>query len=247
MSNNFKTKKNCGFEVIQNKIWLDNNVRHGFYGKAFSLSKETIDQSSKLLKEKFKVDNFIVPFLNHGNEFVEFDTDDSLKAFNRYENECDAVIIRKSASTKNSFFGILTADCLPILINTQEAYALIHSGWQGLTNGIIERVITRLIELNKAEAYFELLIGPSISVFEYEVKEDVLSQIPANSLKYIKTENNKTFLNLAATAENQINSLLRNLSFNLEVSKVCTAKTPLFNSYRADKTLFDRNLSYIIA
>ena len=53
--------------------------------------------------------------------------------------KADAVITNK----KNLPIGILTADCVPILIydDTSKNIAAIHAGWKGAYKGIIHKVI----------------------------------------------------------------------------------------------------------
>ena len=70
--------------------------------------------------------------------------------------------------------GILTADCLPILIcsTKKKEIAAIHAGWRGLGSGIIKRALD-MFESSSEDVIAYL--GPAISseVFEvgYEVRE----------------------------------------------------------------------------
>ena len=68
--------------------------------------------------------------------------------------KADAVITNK----KRLPLGILTADCVPILIydDVSKMIAAIHAGWKGAFKGIINRVIKFMIK-NKKFTYKALL------------------------------------------------------------------------------------------
>jgi len=70
--------------------------------------------------------------------------------------------------------GVLTADCLPILVCADDGaeFAAIHAGWRGLCAGVIESCITRL--LTPRERLLAWL-GPAIGPKSYEVGDDVRS------------------------------------------------------------------------
>ena len=54
-------------------------------------------------------------------------------------HEADALI----TGEQNIALGVVTADCLPILIHDEKnrVIATIHAGWKGLRDGIIENTI----------------------------------------------------------------------------------------------------------
>jgi YfiH family protein len=87
--------------------------------------------------------------------------------------EADA-IVASIASTPGSTIGVLTADCVPILLATPrgEWVAAIHAGWRGLAQGVITATLQRLeregVQLKDARC----VIGPHIGSCCYEV--DVL-------------------------------------------------------------------------
>lgn len=75
--------------------------------------------------------------------------------------------------------GILTADCLPILIGSKadEFVAAIHGGWQGLTAGVIENSFSAFsiegISLNN----LQVAIGPAIQSCCYEFEWSLIDKI----------------------------------------------------------------------
>lgn len=76
--------------------------------------------------------------------------------------------------------GILTADCLPILVcNTLGTeIAAIHAGWRGLSN----RIIKNLLKMFHAPADQLLVyLGPAIGLDNFEVGSEVREYFLANS------------------------------------------------------------------
>jgi len=67
---------------------------------------------------------------------------------------------------------VLTADCLPLVLTNKEgtAISVIHAGWRGLADGIIEKSAACFDE--KTPAYYAWL-GPAIGPKAFEVGDDV--------------------------------------------------------------------------
>lgn len=67
--------------------------------------------------------------------------------------------------------AILVADCLPVLlINTRNGrFALAHAGWRGLAAHVVARASEELGDPGDLYAF----VGPSISVENYQVRDDV--------------------------------------------------------------------------
>ena len=84
--------------------------------------------------------------------------------------ECDAIIFNS-----NDIIGsINVADCVPICIYDTDrgTISLIHSGWKGALRGIISKVIKFMIKKGSKTKNITAVIGPSISVKNYEVQKD---------------------------------------------------------------------------
>ena len=74
--------------------------------------------------------------------------------------------------------GILTADCLPVLICDRAAtlVAAAHCGWRGLAQGVLHRLVERLTPRTDALLAW---LGPAIGPAHYEVGEDVRDALRA--------------------------------------------------------------------
>jgi hypothetical protein len=70
--------------------------------------------------------------------------------------------------------GVLTADCVPLLLADQEArvVAAVHAGWRGALAGICERAIDAMTELGARGESIAAAIGPAIEQPSYEVGPD---------------------------------------------------------------------------
>ena len=67
---------------------------------------------------------------------------------------------------------ILTADCLPIVVASEGAVAMLHAGWRGLAAGVIEEGVRTLRELD-GRGPVHAAIGPGAGPCCYEVGEEV--------------------------------------------------------------------------
>jgi YfiH family protein len=68
---------------------------------------------------------------------------------------------------------VLTADCLPIAVAAGDAVAMLHAGWRGLAEGIIEEGVRALRELGDESRSLAAAIGPGAGVCCYEVGEEI--------------------------------------------------------------------------
>lgn len=59
--------------------------------------------------------------------------------------------------------GIKTADCAPIVFWDHEKYGVVHAGWRGLVDGIVEKML-QLVDANTVHFY----VGPMLPVFEIQ-------------------------------------------------------------------------------
>jgi YfiH family protein len=75
--------------------------------------------------------------------------------------------------------GVVTADCVPILVATQtgETVAAIHAGWRGLAGGVVEAGIAALRAGTPGSPRLVAAIGPHIGPCCYEVDEPVLAAL----------------------------------------------------------------------
>ena len=170
--------------IRSKKLKIFKGISHGFFNKNGGKSegiykslncglgskdkKNNIKKNLKIVKKKICVKSKNIYLLHqiHSNKFIfinkNFDLKKKLKA--------DAVI----TDQKKLPLGILTADCVPILIydNVANIIAAIHAGWRGAFKGIIKNVINFMLKKGCRIKNIHAAIGPCITQKNYNVKQD---------------------------------------------------------------------------
>ena len=199
----------------------------------------------KKISKKIKVPNNNLVLLNqiHSNR-VKF-INKTRK--NRFAG--DGLVTNK----KNLALGILTADCAPVLIfdPKMQNIAALHAGWKGAYKNIIKNTLNKLREKGSKMRDLIAVIGPCISMENYEVKNDFLNKFLKKSYqnkKYFKFYNNKIFFSLNSYIKSQL------IKFNIKKIEIIHKDTYLkknkfFSSRRSiNEKLNDygRNISVIM-
>ena len=133
---------------------------------------------------------------------------------------------------KNISLKIKTADCLPIFFYNESPFfiGVVHAGWKGLKEGIIENACAVLRSNIKDISSVQVLIGPSISQKNYEVQDEFIDYFGS---KFIANKNGKLFLDLQTIAASRLKSLG---VANVRDVEECTYENEFYHSYRRDKT-----------
>ena len=154
---------------------------------------------------------------------------------------------------KKLALGILTADCAPILIfdPKKKIIAALHAGWKGAFKDIIGKTINKLNQKGSKSKDLIAVVGPCISIKNYEVKKDFLNKFLKKSqknIKFFKLYNKKIFFSL--------NSYIKSQLINMKVKKIeiihkntFPKKNNFFSSRRSIKNKFNdygRNISIIM-
>jgi len=88
--------------------------------------------------------------------------------------------------------------------------AAIHAGWKGAFKGIIKRTLNFMIKKGCAPKNITAVIGPCISVKNYEVKKDFIKKLikkDGKNKKFFKKIQNKDFFNLKKYIHSQLKTL----------------------------------------
>ncbi len=175
-------------------------IKHGFFNRIGGNStgiyqslncgpgskdkKINIKKNLKIVFKKFSKTSKKIFLLHqiHSNKFVFIDKNFKI---NQKKIKADAIITNQEKLP----IGILTADCVPILIydNNSKMIAAIHAGWKGAYKGIINNVINFMIKKGSKRNNIYAVIGPSICQKSYNVKRNFFNKF----LK--KDKNNKIF------------------------------------------------------
>ncbi len=143
-------------------------------------------------------------------------------------SDCDGLLSR----SKNLALTLRTADCIPLFLYAPdiETIGLIHIGWRGFHQGIVN-VTAEL--LRKAGADFSKMavaMGASICGECYEIQNDLVDLFPNE----IKSRNGKKYLDLPHLVEKALQA--KGIQ-KIERSRFCTYHNyERYHSYRQDKT-----------
>ncbi len=130
--------------------------------------------------------------------------------------------------------GIRTADCVPLAFLGNKTVAVVHAGWRGLKEGIVEKTLEMLQSLEPLENFL-VFIGPSAKACCYEVGEEFKESF--KSLYY----RNKSFY--MDTQEEAMQRLIKGGIKHLYLYRACTICHHSLPSHRRDKTS-ERLLTY---
>ena len=139
--------------------------------------------------------------------------------------QADALITK----LPNIILGILTADCVPVLLYDHEdkIIAAVHIGWRGAKNKIIINTLEKMRSIGSNLSNIIAGIGPCIGYNSYEVGEDLLDQFVSEnnkSIRYFKKFNkNKYLFNLSGFIASQLLAMKINKN-NISISKHDTFK-----------------------
>ena len=149
--------------------------------------------------------------------------------------------------------GILTADCVPILIcdDNSKMIAAIHAGWKGAYKDIINKVIKFMVKKGCKRKNIHAAIGPCISQKNYNVKDDFFRKFVKknkNNKIFFKKRKKNIYFNLPEYVKSQ-------LKFN-KISKIDHINIDTFdkknNFFSARRSLqlkhddYGRNISIIM-
>jgi YfiH family protein len=115
----------------------------------------------------------------HGAHVAVVSAADAGRGWTARETEIpqtDALVTREAGMP----LGILVADCAPVaIVSPGGALAVVHAGWRGLVDGVIEAALQQMADLGGgAPAECQAVIGPCIRGCCYEVGEEVWHQFP---------------------------------------------------------------------
>jgi len=249
--------------IKSKKLSKIKNLKHGFFNRIGGKSKKiynslncgpgskdnssNVKKNLQIVKKKISrnAKNIFLLHQIHGNKFVYINQ----KRIFRSKPKADAVITNQ----KNLPIGVLTADCVPILICDEKKnfIAAIHAGWKGAYKDIINKVINFMIKKGSDPENITAVIGPAISVKNYEVKEDFKRKfVKKNKLnnRFFKIKYKKLYFDLP----NYVKScLLKNKIKKIESMNIDTfnINNNFFSARRALKLNHDdygRNISIIM-
>ena len=239
------------------------NLKHGFFNKKGGKSKgiysslncgvgssdlkKNVISNLQIVCKKVGIPKKKIALLHqvHSNKFYFIKN-----------NNCNSKKIKADAlitNVKNIAIGVLTADCMPILIydKNKKIISAIHAGWKGAYRGIVKKVVKFLIKKGCNPDDLIVAIGPCISKKNYEIQKDFVNKFikkDEQSKKFFNMTNKKTYFSL----NNYVYYQLKTLGIkNIEIINKDTfaPKNNFFSSRRSAKNKendYGRNISIIM-
>ena len=249
--------------IKSKKLSKIKNLKHGFFNSKGGISKNiykslncgpgskdksiNVRKNLELVRKKIKHSAKDIFLLNqiHSNKFIYIDEEYQFKS----KPKVDAVITNQ----KNLPIAILTADCVPILIcdSKKKIIAAVHAGWKGALKGIVDKVIKFMIKKGSKPQNITAVIGPCISIDNYEVQNDFKNKFLRKDRKnkiFFKSKYKKLYFDLSKYVKSL---LLKNKVKKIEKIKIDTfdIKNKFFSARRALSLKHDdygRNISIIM-
>ena len=251
--------------MITSKLLHQTNVvNHGFFNKKNGFSKGiykslncgigSSDNKKNVLKNLKTVCNkigcnkkkLILLHQIHSSKFIFIKKN---YKFNNKKFRADALI----KNIKNVAIGVLTADCVPVLIYDKKLKIIsaIHAGWKGAYKNIVSKVINFLKKKGSKVENIYAVIGPCITKKNYEIQKDFKDRFLKKNMKnsiFFKTRKNKTYFGLNNYIYNQLEQ--KGIK-NIELINIDTfdKKNNFFSARRSIKNKdndYGRNISIIM-
>jgi polyphenol oxidase len=249
--------------IESKKLSRIKDLKHGFFNSVGGQSKNVykslncglgskdrksvIKKNLQIVKKNIskKAKNIFLLHQFHSNKFIYIDE----KYKGKKKPRADAVITNQKLMP----IAVLTADCSPILIYDSKVkmIAAIHAGWKGAYKSIIKKVIEFMIKKGCETKNITAAIGPTISLKNYEVKNDFKRKFikkDKKNLIFFKTNKNKLYFDLTK----YIYSSLKIMKIKqVDILKIDTfdIKNKFFSARRALKLKqsdYGRNISIIM-
>ena len=199
MCYNFKMKK---FKFNKTNIYVSEKSDGNFRDR----------KNLERVKKELNLKEIFLPNQKHTNIVLNYNED--------LTQPSDAVYTDKPAVA----VGVLTADCIPLVLFNYNEISVIHAGWRGLLGGIVENAYNKFKDKSNMFAF----VGPSIRGCCYEVGFDFIDQLNISS-DFFTISQNKYFVDLNKILKNKLEKLHVNIVYEIDE---CTKCGKNFFSYR---------------
>ena len=249
--------------IKSKKLSKYKNINHIFFNKLGGTSsgiyksfncgivssdkKKNVLKNLKIVRKKIgkNIKKIILTHQIHSNRFNFISKSSSLKK----KFVGDALI----TDLINTPIGILTADCVPILVYdiNKNTIAAIHAGWKGAYKGIIRKVINFLKKRGSKTKDIIAVIGPCISFENYEVKKDFQNKFLKKNRKnkiFFKIRKNKIYFDLNKFVYSEL-KMLKIKNIDIIQKDTFQIKNNFFSARRSIKLKqndYGRNISIIM-
>lgn len=199
-----------------------------------SLTNSFALQECIFLRQTHSINGLVIPE-KHNLELVPF------------VHDGDFLITNKT----NLGIGILTADCLPIILYDQvnNVIAIAHAGWRGSLEGIAETVVLAMKnQFGCNPAQLKIFFGPAAKWCCYSIDKDLVQQLKEqyqNYDRFISSKADQYTFDLAHFNKAKLEQCGVKLDAFCFDYNLCTICTPRFHSYRRQKEAAGRQITMV--
>lgn len=248
------------FESINNSginYWLDRQLEaaglvHAYFGSGIDLRDR--QTGSAAVTEFFGADSLALLKQCHSTLIHPASAAGSVPQGDGWLVEVEPA----SAGRPLDLFGVLSADCVPVILFLPPAgpdqggtAAILHCGWRGAVAGLLEQAADRLADAGSGREINSALvsIGPGASVCCFEIGEEIVCEfetacrrinLPADQV--LKRREGKLFADIKQllSAQARFHGISR-----IGVSPACSICGPGLFSFRREKKDAGRQVSVI--
>ena len=191
--------------------------------------KNKIDSTKRSLLKNFLTFNGIpIQYMDqvHGRSIEKVDCHTTFA-----KPETDGLL----SSSFDLALAVLSADCMPIAISTKDGneFAVVHAGWKGLFNGVIEACLDAFSsDGSKLNAW----IGPSISKKNYEVDQEFYDAFSAKDMKSQSNFSTQGLNKWCFDLQGEATRILSDFGVDVQNSDICTYDSEIMYSFRKKET-----------
>ena len=202
------------------------------------------DEPFATLKRAQGFNEILFPYQVHGTAGMVIDAD-AVNALEPFTHEADWIITNLSGVG----VGILTADCVPILLYdpVNKAIGAVHAGWRGAVEGVVVKALESMRIAFGTQAHdLHAWIGPHARACCYRVDEqfhDIVMQKKYGKAAWHCTDN-LLFFDLSACCREQLMQAGVQM-IQVTDTNICTICDPSYCSYRREKEAAKRNIAII--
>ena len=223
-------------EIIDGYLINDDNIKIAFTNRNVD-AKNSEDMKNFSTKYEFNHDNIVYNTQVHGADVRIVESEDNVAENGK---EADGLITSLQAIP----LLIFTADCVPVVFydKKQGVVALAHAGWRGTYGNIAGEMVNIMVANYGCKVEdIKTIIGPSVSVDNYEVSYDLIEKFAVLEVEgYYKEIDGKYYLDLWKLNK----ELLKKcgiLEDNIKIIDFCTVRdNDKFFSYRLDNATSKR-------
>ena len=247
MRSEFSLVTHNGLDLLVYLPWWRAGVIHGMTTAKLGCTSATLESDIAAVKMALSVEHVALPHQNHGSRVVDMRSSEAVRVaiarhgdiIRREPGDAIAAPLIQGSSEGIVLYGVLTADCVPILVRGDHGYVAIHAGWRGLAGGVIATSLPYVG--TPCEALIFACAGPQL----YEVGSDVIEAIGVSAVfQELPHRQGKYLLNTVATAVRQLQGAYSGVI--VHAAEVCTISDPRFHSFRRDAERSGRCVTFVV-